>query len=190
MIFYLARHGETQWNRLGRLQGQLESDLTELGKEQAVLLATKLLDKSIDHIYTSSLSRAQETAEICAQRLIKPVRVCDNLVERHFGHLQGMRFDELKQNPKYASLWTDSIAFEPEGGESAEQSAKRLWMSLQNIASKRMGDNVLCISHGDIIRNFLNRHLNKVNKQSVPLLSNGQWVAVSFCPHTTQFSLA
>lgn len=190
MIFYLARHGETHWNRIGLLQGQLESDLTELGKEQAMMLAKTLSDKNINHIYSSSLSRARETAEICAQQFIKPVQVCDKLVERHFGILQGKSFEELKQDSKYDSLWTDSIVFEPEGGESAEASATRLLESLTNIAAKRIGDSVLCISHGDIIRNFLNRHLDRVDDQNVPLLSNGQWMAVIFCSKTKKFTLA
>lgn len=189
MVFYLARHGETQWNRLGLLQGQLESELTELGREQAKTLALSLLDKDITHIFSSSLSRAKETAEICAELITQPVSTLEHLVERHFGHLQGMSFDELKKDPKYDSLWTDSIAFEPEGGESADASAKRLLNSLTEIAARDVGSQILCVSHGDIIRNFLNRHLHKSNGQSVPLLSNGQWMAVSYCSKSDQFTL-
>lgn len=190
MVFYLARHGETQWNRLGLLQGQLESDLTELGKEQAKTLACSLFDKNINHIYSSSLSRAKETAQICAQQLAKPLVTSDTLVERHFGELQGMSFAELKKDPKYDSLWSDSIAFEPEGGESADASAARLLNALTSIASTGIQANVLCVSHGDIIRNFLNRHLQRASNQSIPLLSNGEWTAVAYCPSSHQFTLA
>lgn len=189
MVFYLARHGETQWNRLGLLQGQLESELTELGREQARELASSLLDKNITHIFSSTLNRAKETAEICAQLITQPISTSEQMIERHFGHLQGMSFDELKKDPKYDSLWTDSIAFEPEGGESADGSAKRLLNALKTIASREVGDQVLCVSHGDIIRNFLNRHLHRHSEQSIPLLSNGQWMAVSYCSKADQFTL-
>lgn len=189
MIFYLARHGETQWNRLGLLQGQLESELTDLGRLQAQELAQSLLDKDISRIYSSSLVRAKETAQICAQYLAKPVNTSVELVERHFGILQGMSFEELKQDPKYDSLWTDSIAFEPEGGESANASAQRLCNWLKRTAESEVAQTILCVSHGDIIRNFLNRHLQKTCEGNVPLLTNGKWMAVSYCSKTEHFTL-
>ncbi len=181
MIIYLARHGETEWNRLGLLQGQLESNLTELGQTQAVELAQSLRDKNIEQIYSSSLIRAKDTAQICSEHLVKPVSLSGDLVERHFGSLQGRSFDELKQETKYQSLWSDSIAFEPEGGESASDSAKRFNLGLRSIVQQQDAEQILVVSHGDIIRNFLNQYLHQEQESKAELLTNGSWLAIRYC---------
>lgn len=189
MVFYLARHGETEWNRLGLLQGQFDSSLTELGKTQARSLADALKQKDIEQIYTSTLRRAKDTAEICSQFLFKPVSATEQLVERHFGDLQGMSFAELKQDPKYDTLWSESIAFKPDGGESAACSAKRFHKFLFNAARSESKGNTLIVSHGDIIRNFINHYLHIDGQQKAPLLTNGDWLAVTYSTDHEQFVL-
>ena len=67
--FYLARHGQTEWNIEGRIQGQLDSPLTALGKQQALLLAEQCKMLSITSLLTSPLGRALATAELCAKAL-------------------------------------------------------------------------------------------------------------------------
>ena len=190
MVFYLARHGETEWNRLGLLQGQYDSSLTELGKQQARVLACNLQQKGIEQIYTSSLNRAKDTAEICSQHLAKPVLPTEKLAERHFGRLQGMSFEELKQDPKYDTLWSESIAFQPEGGESAACSAKRFYQFLLSASNSNNLGNALIVSHGDIIRNFLNQYLDQHSNDKAPLLTNGAWLAIKYCKDSKQFALA
>ena len=66
---YLARHGETLWNKTQRLQGQLDSELTSLGKIQSLDVANKLVTKNIDLIISSPLGRALESAYICQEKL-------------------------------------------------------------------------------------------------------------------------
>lgn len=189
MVFYLARHGETEWNRLGLLQGQFDSSLTDLGKAQAESLADALKQKNIEQIYTSTLRRAKDTAEICSQFLFKPVSATEQLVERHFGDLQGMSFAELKQDPKYDTLWSESIAFKPEGGESAACSAKRFHQFLLNTVRSDAKGNALIVSHGDIIRNFINHYLHIDGQQKAPLLTNGDWLPVTYSADHEQFVL-
>ena len=65
----LARHGETDWNRIGRWQGQADPPLNEMGRRQAAELAERLVGQGISAIHTSDLLRASETAQVVAERL-------------------------------------------------------------------------------------------------------------------------
>ncbi|PWK46357.1 histidine phosphatase family protein, partial [Pleionea mediterranea] len=81
--FYLARHGETEWNRIKRLQGRLDSPLTEQGIQQANDLAASMTNYSVDAVITSPLLRARRTAEICQQQLNVPFLLmifCRNVI--------------------------------------------------------------------------------------------------------------
>ena len=64
--WYLVRHGETEWNRTGRMQGHINVPLSGVGRRQATLLAAQLGDVRFDAIYSSDLDRAHETARLVA----------------------------------------------------------------------------------------------------------------------------
>lgn len=96
---YITRHGQTKWNLEGRLQGQLDSDLTKIGKFQAKYLANRLREEDIDLIISSASQRAIETSKIVKEYLEVPVIECDNLKEMHFGKWQG------KTHPEIEKLW-------------------------------------------------------------------------------------
>ena len=81
MRLYVARHGETEWNRLNKVCGRTDSPLTDTGLRQAQLLADKLDDCPIDVIIASPLSRAQKTAQAVAQRKHLQVVTDDRLIE-------------------------------------------------------------------------------------------------------------
>ena len=96
---YLARHGQTQWNKVQRFQGQLDSELTAIGKQQSENVASQLISKKIDLIVSSSLGRAIASAAICQQQLNAPVMSLDSLVERDLGHWQGKHVNDIN------SMW-------------------------------------------------------------------------------------
>ena len=79
--FYLARHGETQWNTIKRLQGRLDSPLTERGKLQAQVLGQSLQNQGIELIVSSALFRAANTAASCQQILGCPHHIIEDLTE-------------------------------------------------------------------------------------------------------------
>jgi probable phosphoglycerate mutase len=93
---YLTRHGQTTWNVEHRVQGHLNSPLTDLGLEQASRLGYALSDVHFDAIYSSPSPRALRTAEII--RGTRPSRIIphDSLREMHMGDWEGLRFDEIE----------------------------------------------------------------------------------------------
>ncbi|HOP54967.1 MAG TPA: histidine phosphatase family protein, partial [Bacillota bacterium] len=96
-IFYLVRHGTTQYNLENRFQGHLDIPLSNQGIEQAKKLADYLKDKKIDAIYTSDLKRAVQTAEYIAAAKSMKYRLLPSLREVDVGELEGLRWHEVKK---------------------------------------------------------------------------------------------
>ena len=91
MKLYVARHGETEWNRLNKVCGRTDSPLTDKGLQQAQLLADGLENCPIDVIIASPLSRAQETARAVAERKHLPIITDERLIEQDYGMYEGAR---------------------------------------------------------------------------------------------------
>ena len=92
---FLCRHGQSEWNKQGRLQGQRDNPLTELGKQQALTLADKARLWNVKNIYHSPLMRAVQTAQLCADKLHLQLVKIDELTERHYGCWQGQSIQQL-----------------------------------------------------------------------------------------------
>jgi broad specificity phosphatase PhoE len=92
----LVRHGETEWNRERRRQGQLDSPLTEAGMCHADTVASYVVRSAIDMIFTSPLGRAHQTALIVAARADRPVHVLNDLAEVHHGTFAGLTNEEIE----------------------------------------------------------------------------------------------
>lgn len=101
MIIYLMRHGETEWNRTGRLQGQSDIPLNEFGIRLAEKTAEGLKDVNFDAVFSSPLQRALKTAEIVAGSRAVTVETDERLREIYFGSGEGARFDEAKGNASH-----------------------------------------------------------------------------------------
>ncbi len=93
---FLARHGETEWNRAGRRQGQLDAPLTLTGIAEVGLAADRLRDSSIDGIFSSPLGRALASAELYADALGLPVVTVEELAEIHHGAMAGLTGEETE----------------------------------------------------------------------------------------------
>ncbi|MEY3129361.1 MAG: hypothetical protein RL405_681, partial [Actinomycetota bacterium] len=144
----LLRHGQTDWNIDFRLQGVTDVALNETGIEQARLAASALNLNDWDFIASSPLSRARDTADIVAGRLnIPEVAVLPLLLERSFGEVEGMLYEDWKAN------YPDGIA---PGGETEEQLHARTLLLLDELLETYRGTRVLAISHGALIRKVVN----------------------------------
>ena len=102
----LARHGETSWNAIGRLQGHTDIELNEVGRDQALRLAQRLASAGVSEVWTSDLARARQTGEIVAAKLgLATPQVDRELRERHFGVFEGLTRDECQaQHPEVGSF--------------------------------------------------------------------------------------
>jgi len=158
MTIFLARHGETEWNRVGRWQGNTDIPLSEVGRAQARKLADRLCTRGITEIFTSDLSRARETAEIVAEVLgVARVRLDPRLRERGFGCFEGLTREECEA--QHAEAWARYLADRrstPTGGEPQEQVVARVVAALKAVAeSADLASHILVVSHGAAIRSFV-----------------------------------
>lgn len=152
-IIGLVRHGMTEWNRLGKIQGHTDIPLNEEGRRQARLLGTSLAGQSWDVIGSSDLKRARETAEIIASALGKQVDFTDiRLRERAYGVLEGATFEER------VHLRLGGGSGVPAGAESDEEVVSRAEQLLLEMARTHAGKRVLLVSHGGWIVRIL-KHL-------------------------------
>jgi broad specificity phosphatase PhoE len=134
----LVRHGETDWNAEGRLQGHTDRPLNETGRRQARELADRLAEERIDVIYASDLSRAKETAEIVGERLGLTVVVDPALREKNWGNWEGLTGDER-------------VHVELEG-ESTEAHRERIVAAVKRIAGRHPDQRVVIVTHGGSLR--------------------------------------
>lgn len=159
MEFYIIRHGETNWNVEGRIQGQTNSRLTEKGGRQAHLTANKLKNMSFEAVYSSDLERAMDTAEILLQfhdylNMEKDVR----LRERLFGDLEGISHESFKNDyPNiYEKFLSNDAEYRIPKGESKRDLADRAVDFFEEIAKKHTGEgHVLVVTHGGILNMFV-----------------------------------
>lgn len=155
----LARHGETEWNRLGRRQGQLDSPLSDRGFAQARAVASAATGLSIDSIFASPLGRAARTAALCAERTGLSVTQLNELSEINHGRMAGLTTEDIERlfpgelerraQDKYLWCFPD--------GESYADADRRAGIALERIEAAGVR-RPLIVSH-EMIGRMLRRHL-------------------------------
>jgi len=157
MQLILVRHGETLWNKEGRIQGTSDIELSEAGIEQAQLLALSLKDQTICAIHASPLKRALKTAEIINEFHRKEIQINSDLMEMDQGDFEGFSFKELMACEKeFLNNWiADPASVKMPHGESLNQLQKRAWSAVEAIISK--GENALVVAHNFTIAAILCR---------------------------------
>jgi probable phosphoglycerate mutase len=165
----VTRHGETDWNVRGILQGWFDIPINEQGRRQAHLLATGFASAGFTAIWTSPLMRARETAEIVAAMLRLPPPSChEGLKERHFGAIQGVPKSELAElNPLLLQqILRRNPAAEFEGGESMDEFADRIFGAFAEIGAFHAGNRVLVITHGWVM-DVVMRHISGLARSAI-----------------------
>lgn len=150
----LIRHGETEWNTLGKFQGCTDIELSEEGIKQAILLE-KRLDGDFDYIYSSPLIRAAETAKIISENAEKEVIIAPEIREINFGEWEGLTIHEIKEKyPDIFSAWrNDKKESCICGGDSSiHNAANRATKCILDIVSKHKGKKIVIVAHGGIIK--------------------------------------
>jgi broad specificity phosphatase PhoE len=155
----LLRHGETDWNREGRFQGQADPPLNTTGREQAKASIKKLAGWSFEAIYSSDLQRAVETAQIIARRHGLSVRQDRRLREINQGEWEGLLAEEIaSQYPQaWAARQRDPVQTWPPGGETPAEVAVRVWAAADDIVRACPSGPVLIVSHAVALATLLVR---------------------------------
>ena len=176
----LVRHGESVWNRAGRIQGQVNSPLTDLGINQAKAISDHLsgilLNQELE-IYTSPLDRAIQTAEIIAQGIDHPsskIIIEERLNDFNVGEISGtFGWDKVAEIfPEQAQLrLQDPMRFHPSGGESGAEFEARLRSLLEDLMDD--GALKLMVSHG-IVNKFIRGILKNLSGKEMVELGESQ----------------
>lgn len=148
---YIARHGETTWNAVGRYQGRLETPLSPLGQAQAQALAAALASKNVRRIISSPLSRCVQTALPLSVKTNVPIELEPLLLEIAHGTWEGRYRDEIaKSEPDLYRTWREhpqDVKFE--GGESLRDVFER-WKAF--VQTFRPDANTLLVTHDVVVR--------------------------------------
>jgi len=148
MTIYVVRHGQTDWNKEGRIQGGTDNPLNATGREQAGAMARALADVKVDAVYVSSHQRARQTAAVFEGRA--RITALDELRERFFGKFEGANDKDqaiVTDWNKRRFTWTDDM----EGGETLESQSRRAESALAKIREHHKdGATIVIVGHGGI----------------------------------------
>ena len=150
---HFVRHGETDWNRDGRIQGVADVPLSALGREQAEKLAATLGTRQIGTLYSSDLRRALETAEPLAERLGLPIQPTPALRERNFGANESRIAVEVAAEfgKEVGTRWLGPDERHP-GGESMREVYERVATFLDELLEGLPADEIALVTSGGPIR--------------------------------------
>lgn len=151
---YLVRHGETEWNKLSKVQGQTDTALSDTGIKQAHALAERLSTMDIDAIYSSGLKRAKRTAEIIAAHKRHQVNEKADCREINFGPWEGLTIHEIKEryHEHYKIYREDPESFALPGAETFSAVAERTYSAIVDIIRQHPGQNILLVSHSTALK--------------------------------------
>jgi alpha-ribazole phosphatase len=149
----LVRHGMTNLQKEDRFWGNTDVQLNELGITQAKQIRDRLLPEKVTHVYSSTLSRARDTAKIIAAPFKKEVTACEELCECNFGYLEGLSYDEIKRmHPKVAEELGKMEGINFPGGESMEEFYTRVQKFLSRLKKHKQQDVIVIAAHGGSLR--------------------------------------
>lgn len=185
--FYFFRHGQTDWNLEGRIQGKNDIPLNETGRVQAQRLISPLRRLKVEVILSSDLSRARETAEIISrgwgESVSLGVHLDSRLRETDFGRVEGLRKDEIqgllgKEQGRQMRDYPlgDDLAARL-GAERGEQVTHRVWKAIDEFVSVNPHHCLIAVStHGGVIRRLLYSLLG--DERFPPPVPNGSLFAI------------
>ncbi len=149
----LIRHGETDWNFDGRLQGHEDVPLNDVGRAQSDALAARFAGEAVHALYSSDLARAFETARRVGTLTGRAVATDARLRERHLGVLQGVNKAtvEATMAAVYAGYKSEDPDYVIPGGESAREFAARVLACIHELAHRHAGERAVVVAHGGVL---------------------------------------
>jgi broad specificity phosphatase PhoE len=152
----LMRHGETEWNKQGRVMGRNPVELTEHGRAQVAATARFAESIKPDLIVTSPLVRARQSAEIFAAAL-GGIEILEEpaIAEVLYGRWEGLHYHELIDDPHYITYRKSPIQHPTPGGETIPEVQARGVAAVMRMIEAHPGERIVFVSHGDIVRTVL-----------------------------------
>ena len=155
---FLVRHGQTEWNKIRKVQGQLDIPLSEVGIEQAQTVASYFAQHRFDAIISSDLQRAFQTATIINAHHGHAIKIEPLLREQHYGVAQGLMRDEMPQKffaVAHKPLGQPEAEYLVPQAESYIQLVDRACKALQQIIDVHEGQTVLVVAHANLMRSLI-----------------------------------
>lgn len=155
--WFLVRHGETDWNSEGRIQGQMDTPLNKVGRVQAHSLGLRLASVPFSAAYSSDLNRGSDTAAAILHDRHLPLERMPELREKRFGAWEGLTFQDVEArypDQYHNGLMTGDLSFAPLGGESDLQLYARAAAVADRLleAHRSHSGNILVVTHGGTLR--------------------------------------
>jgi probable phosphoglycerate mutase len=152
-VLTLVRHGETEWNAAGRIQGQLDIPLSDTGLTQAGALGQRLSGEAFDAILSSDLERALQTAHPIVRHSGQTILSDARLRERHLGVLQGLTGEEaaIRQPHAWGAFKARSPEAALEDGETYGEFSRRVVGLIEELLRTHTGSRLLLVTHGGVL---------------------------------------
>ena len=154
MKILITRYGQTDWNVLGKIQGQTDIELNDNGRQQAKETGELIKNENIDIIITSPLKRAKETAKIINENFNVTIIEDNRLMERNFGKSEGLTKDDRRKlkeiNPEVNDVWNYNKNIDFNGMETVQDFCNRIYKFLDEIINKYRYKNILIVTHGGV----------------------------------------
>lgn len=189
MKIYLIRHGQTDWNVLGKIQGRKDTSLNAAGLCQAQLTAKEMNSHPVTQIFTSVQKRAALTALTIGERQKAAVLTVEGLEEVDFGIWEGMTWEEIQHSyPKEYECWlVNPVEVAPPGGETQLHVLERCARAIETILAQAKGDFAV-VSHGATLAHIIT-YLVKGQLEKEVVVENASITTIEYSPLNRDFHI-
>ena len=192
MKLYLIRHGQTDWNLQGKIQGSVNIPLNTTGRHQAELMAEAMDERPVKKIFTSTLTRAVETAKAIGTRQGVELYLMDGLREVRYGAWEGLNWEEIAARyPEEFNKWNENpVEAAPPGGETQKEVMCRVIGAAKGILEMTHGtEDVAVVSHGAALAFLMVYFLQGKTPEHEIIVENASISTVSYDPATECFTV-
>ncbi len=167
---WCVRHGETEFNKENRIQGCMDTELSDHGRRQIVHVGNRLKSVQFDAVYSSDLKRAHETARAINQHHDHEVQLDQRLRERHFGVFQGLTQNEITEQMPDLSVYfeTRDPAFQIPDGQSRFQKLEQVQAFMHDMKERHAGERILTVTHGGVVYSMIHHVLGIPLDRDIP----------------------
>lgn len=190
MKLYFIRHGQTDWNVAGKIQGRMDIPLNDTGRIQARFLAEAMERRPVQAVFSSPQKRARETAEAVGSCQGVQVILLPQLMEISYGVWEGRTTDDILETDRelFEAWWEHPSSVAPPGGETLDQVRERCLEAWEQIKSTLKGDSAI-VSHGSTLAHLLSLILEEERDDDDIVVGNASITTVEYEPGTGSCSL-